>query len=86
MSTNNEPTNDTTFFLSTGSGIYAYGVNYKYLPGDKVYLVNAGGKTGPYKVELVDGGKYVLCDDNGVTANGGQSYLEDKLELYGPFA
>ncbi|KAI1009479.1 hypothetical protein LB504_003148 [Fusarium proliferatum] len=88
MSTNDDPTNDTNFVVSDNKrpGISAYGVNYRYSPGDKVYLVNAGGKTGPYKVESADGGKYVLCDDYGVTANGGQSYLEDELELYDPFA
>ncbi|EGU76576.1 hypothetical protein FOPG_11170 [Fusarium oxysporum f. sp. conglutinans race 2 54008] len=67
-------------------GVNAYGVNYKYSPGDKVYLVNSGGKAGPYKIESADGGKYVLCDDYGITANGGRSYLEDELELYDPFA
>ncbi|RKK79792.1 hypothetical protein BFJ69_g4609 [Fusarium oxysporum] len=88
MSANDDPTNDTNFVVSDNKrpGVNAYGVNYKYSPGDKVYLVNSGRKAGPYKIESADGGKYVLCDDYGITANGGRSYLEDELELYDPFA
>ncbi|KAF5535766.1 hypothetical protein FMEXI_10672 [Fusarium mexicanum] len=93
MSTNHDSTNVANFFISDNkrlgastNGIYSYDFIYKYWPGDKVYIVNSGGKAGPYKVESADGGKYVLCDDYGITANGGQSYLEDELELYDPFA
>ncbi|KAG9503240.1 hypothetical protein J7337_006083 [Fusarium musae] len=88
MSANDDSTNDTNFVVSDNKrpGVNAYDINYKYSPGDKVYLVTSGGKEGPYKVESADGGNYVLCDDYGITANGGRSYLEDQLELYDPFA
>jgi len=67
-------------------GVDDYGNEYKYSPGDKVYLCASGQREGPYKIEATDKGKYTLCDDSGITVKGGQAYDEDDLKLYDPFA
>ncbi|KAF5019103.1 hypothetical protein F66182_8899 [Fusarium sp. NRRL 66182] len=82
------PVDEPEFIVSGGKrpGVEQYDVNYKYAPGDKVFLLSSGQKLGPYKVESTNGGKYVLCDNSGITARGGQAYQEHELTLYDPFA
>lgn len=63
----------------------SYGKEFKYAPGDEVYLTVSGTKEGPYKIEAVKGGKYSLCDTGGTTVKGGQTFEEGDLELYDVF-
>jgi hypothetical protein len=67
-------------------GVDDYGNEYKYSPGDKVYLCTSGQQEGPYKIEAAENGKYTLCDDYGITVKSGRAYGEDELKLYDPFA
>jgi hypothetical protein len=67
-------------------GVDDYGNEYKYSPGDKVYLCVSGQRECPYKIEAAEEGRYTLCDNSGITVKYGQAYDEDDLELYDPFA
>jgi hypothetical protein len=76
------------FIVAKGKrpGVDDYGTECKYSPGDKVYLYVSGHREGPYKIEGAENGKYTLCDDYGSTIKNGNSYDENDLELYDPFA
>jgi hypothetical protein len=66
-------------------GVDDYGKEYKYSPGDKVWLCVFGQREGPYKVESAEDGKYTLCDEYGISAKGGNAFDEGDLELHDPF-
>jgi len=67
-------------------GVDDYESEYKYSPGDKVYLYTSGRQEGPYTIGAAENGKYTLCDDSGITVKSGRAYDEDDLKLYDPFA
>lgn len=79
---------DPRFVVAGGGrpGVDRYATNYKYFPGDKVYLLISGQREGLYKIESAEDGMYTLCNDSGIAVKDGQAYGEDELELHDPFA
>ncbi|KAK6062396.1 hypothetical protein SCUP234_07304 [Seiridium cupressi] len=50
--------------------------------GDHVYLIVAGVREGPYKIETVpQAGRYTLCLEDGTSAKDGEEVEEPSLEL-----
>lgn len=62
----------TTFFPEDEGGrplVDPYDTQYKFAPGDKVYLRD--GLDGSYLIKRAEGGRYSLCDFAYETVKGG---------------
>ena len=60
---------------------------YKFAPGDEVCICQSGSRaqSGPYLIEKAENGRYTLCNDDGKTIMGSQTYEDKDLKIYNSF-